>query len=603
LCGLPQQRAWTFRAFPDYFSHLMDESGDRLTGEASTLTASGWALRLGAFSSSPQTSEGTDICAVYSGEKFERPARGILAIVARGVGAGPRAQQAAHEAAHVAIHLLVEGYFGAAATLSVGRAAALALTSANTWMFSQSRMDREHAMRASLAALIFAGRRVGIVNIGDCRVYRLRQGQLTPLTEDHTRPLANGITVLTRSVGGDAELHIDYSEDEPQVSDRYIVLSKGAYAGVAQLTDKLVAQASPDEAATSLAPVRQAGDSEQDATAVVIDVEQIPESNFDELSAAFQNLPLRGAPRDGENWDGFVLGRTLYRSRYTTLKLAHDTVNDREVVLKIPLPSMLHDQVFRAGFLREAWVGATVHSPRIASYIDVRPDRRSSLYLVLPYYHGETLEARLTRPPPISYLDGIGLALKLCAAIQDLAAYQIVHRDLKPDNVLLLSGGEIKLIDLGMAYLPGIDEPDDDRLGGTTRYMAPELFRKVPADQCSEVFSLGVTVYRVFSGGAFPFGQRETVPLQRLRPDLPAWIGECLKKALESDRGKRFQNAGEFAKALEQGLNQANLRTPETPQFAIPSRAWRIAPVRLWQGLALLFAAAFLVTLVLLLRR
>ena len=187
-----------------------------------------------------------------------------MAAVARGVGAGPRAQQAAHEAAHVAIHLLVEGYFGAAATLSVGRAAALALTGANTWMFSQSRMDREHTMRASLAALIFAGRRVGIVNVGDCRVYRLRQGQLTPLTADHTRPLADGMTVLTRSVGGDAELHIDYSEDEPQVSDRYIVLSKGAYSGIVQLTERLVASASPDEVAESLAPAQSINDGGRD---------------------------------------------------------------------------------------------------------------------------------------------------------------------------------------------------------------------------------------------------------------------------------------------------------------------------------------------------
>jgi serine/threonine protein kinase len=167
--------------------------------------------------------------------------------------------------------------------------------------------------------------------------------------------------------------------------------------------------------------------------------------------------------------------------------------------------------------------------------------------------------------------------------------------------VLLLFGGDVKLIDLGMAYLPGVDEPDDDRLGGTTRYMAPELFRKVPADQCSEVFSLGVTIYRLFSGGAFPFGQREALPLQRLRPDLPAWIGACLKRALETDRSKRFQDAAEFAKALEEGLNRANLKLAKVPEVRVPSS--RIAPLRLWQGATLLFAAAFLITLVLLLRR
>jgi hypothetical protein len=463
-------------------------------------------------------------------------------------------------------------------------------------MFSQANIES-----ASLAALIFTGRHVGVLYVGDCRVYRLRSGQLTPLSKDHIRSLPNGTNVLSRTVGGDAELHVDYIEDTPEPSDRYILLTKGADAGIAQLAERLSEPAPPEQAANSLAAGPRAGN--LDATVVVVDVVQLPQASFDELSTSFLHLPLRGAPRDGENWDGFVLKRTLYRSRYTTLKLAYDTVSDREVVLKIPLPAMLHDQVFRAGFLREAWIGAAVHSQRIASYIDVPPERRSSLYLVLPYYRGETLEARLARPPPIPYLEGIGLALKLCGAVQDLALYQVIHRDLKPDNVLLLSGGEIKLIDLGIAYLPGVDEPDDDRLGGTTRYMAPELFRKVPADQRSEVFSLGVTIYRLFSGGAFPFGQRETIPLQRLRPDIPVWVGECLKKALETDPSKRFQDAGEFAKALEQGLNQANLRMPKERPLAAPVRGLGITPIHLWQIATLIFAAAFLVTLILLLRR
>jgi serine/threonine protein kinase len=310
----------------------------------------------------------------------------------------------------------------------------------------------------------------------------------------------------------------------------------------------------------------------------------------------FAKLPIRGVPRDGDNWDGFIIGRTLYRSRYTTLKLARDTIAGRDVVLKIPLSSMLHDQVFRAGFLREAWIGASVHSSRIASYIDISPERRSSLYLVLPYYPGETMEARLVRPPPIPYLEGVGFVLKLCAVVQELASFQVVHRDLKPENVLLLPDGEIKLLDLGLAYLPGVDEPDDDRLGGTTRYMAPELFRKAPVDQCSEVFSLGVTAYRLFSGGPFPYGVRESFPLQRLRPDLPSWLGHCLGRAIEMDREKRFKNAAEFASALENGLSRGEALTTQAVSWGN-----RISPIRIWQGLTLLFATGFLTLLALML--
>jgi serine/threonine protein phosphatase PrpC len=574
-----------------------------MSREASTLTASGWTLTIGTCSSAPNLSDGVgssesgDSYAIYTGDRFERPARGIVVVVARGVGTGPRVR----EAAQIATHTLAEGYFGATPTLGTGRAVSLALTSANGWIFSQSRLDSDRAASAVVTALIFAGRHIGIAHVGDCRVYRLRQHALTPLTEDHVRPLADGAYALTRTVGGDAELHIDYTEDAPERADRYIVLSKGAYAGMpfAELADLLAAAEPPENLACRLTAAPRVQTTSIDATAIVVDIAQLPEATFDELAASFSDLPLRGAPRDGENWDGFVLGRTIYRSRYTTLKLAHDTVNDKDVVLKIPLPSMLHDEVFRAGFLREAWVGATVRSPRIASYIDVPAERRSSLYLVLPYYRGETLEARLVRPPPIAYLDGVGLALKMCAAVQDLAALQIVHRDLKPDNIFLLTDGDIKLLDLGLAYLPGVDEPDDDRLGGTTRYMAPELFRKVPADQCSEVFSLGVTIYRLFSGGAFPYGQREAVPLQKFRPDLPPWLGKCLGKAMATDRRRRFQDAGELAKALEEGLRRGSIASlgdvAPTPRPAIA--------LRIWQGLTFLFAVAFLITLWALLRR
>src|SRR5260370_31277930 len=168
------------------------------------------------------------------------------------------------------------------------------------------------------------------------------------------------------------------------------------------------------------------------------------------MAGAFLRLPIRGAPRDGENWDGFLLGRTLYRSRYTTLKLARYTLGNRDVVLKIPLPSMLHDEVFRAGFLREAWIGATVHSLRIASYIEVPPERRSSLYLVLPYYRGETLEARLSRTDPIAYLEAVGLSLKLYAAVPDAAALQIIPLKRNPANIRLLPDAEIKRLALGL---------------------------------------------------------------------------------------------------------------------------------------------------------
>jgi serine/threonine protein kinase len=236
-----------------------------------------------------------------------------------------------------------------------------------------------------------------------------------------------------------------------------------------------------------------------------------------------------------------------------------------------------------------------VRGNNVARYIDLPPDRRSSLYLVMPYYRGETLEQRLNRPPLMPLPDGVGIALKLCEAVQDLAAIQIVHRDLKPENIMLLPHNEVKLLDLGLAYLPGIDIRDAVKPGGTLRYMAPELLKGVQANARSEVYALAVTIYRMFSGGAYPFGQRENPPLRRLRPDLPGWLGKIIKTSMAADPAERFADAGEMAKALYGGLVSGEQD---------PVRERRFAPtkLRIWQAATIVFAIGFFILLARMLR-
>ena len=393
-----------------------------------------------------------------------------------------------------------------------------------------------------------------------------------------------------RALGADQDIRADFVETAVEAFDRFIIVSHSLYAQQepVRLGQILSLELPPDQLAQrAVAQARDEGAAR--ATALVIDVLSAPQPKFDDVAAAYANLPLRPPPQEGDNWDGFVVGRTLYRSRYTLLKLARDTVDDKEVVLKLPLPSMLQDQVFRAGFLREAWIGATLRSRWTVGYIDLPPERRKSLYLVMPYCRGPTLEERLLAKPPVSFGEGVGIALKLCQAVVDLAALQVVHRDLKPENIILLPDGDIRLLDLGLAYLPGIDDDQGDSLGGTTRYMAPELFKGATAGPRSEVFSLGVTLYRMFSGGEFPFGQREAYPLARHRPDLPRWLGRALAQAIDVDPERRFPGTAALAKALEQGLLRGELE-PAPRKRSLDS-------LLLWRALAVGFALAFLALL------
>ncbi len=561
-----------------------------MTDPNGSLSTGGWTLGVAVETWHPPAEPPREFHGIFLGEDFDCPRRGAVIGVAQGYGP----VGAAHETAQLTTQGFVESYFGARNTLSNARAAGRGLATINSWLFTQGITDPEQPpASASFLALLLFAKQAAVVHVGEVRAYRLRHGEVIPLTFTHLRR-TDRRPLPTRAVGADHDLKVDYTEEEAETGDRYIIVSTGLCEGIAEeRLMSLMEQDQPrDRLAEILVAAREGNAGRPNATAVVVDILNIPEASFDDMSSTFSRLPLRPAPRDGDTVDGFLIQRTLYRSRYTLLKLAHDTLEDREVVIKFPLPAMLQDQVFQAGFMREAWIGASVRSPWVAHYMTLSPERQSRLYLVLPYYRGETLEHRLLRTPPISFADGMGIAFKLCAAVRDLEALQVIHRDLKPENIILLANGDVRLLDLGLAYLPGLDDPDDSRLGGTTRYMAPELFGKTPAGPRSEVFSLGVTIYRMFSGGEFPFGRRESYPLARLRPDIPPWLGMCLKRAIDIDPEQRFANAEAFSKALEEGLLHGAKDGPGGQEWAL----WRNSR-HTWQLLSALLAAALVISL------
>lgn len=543
----------------------MDAASERLTG-------CGWTLAIGTAAPEGGTKATGDFHAIYNGEDLGAPRKGILAVVASAAGAW--------EAAQVAVNGFAEGYYGAGETLSVGRAASQALASINAWLFRQSQTAAGHEMRTALSAVLFVNRRIDIVHAGACAVAVLRGGHLTPLTAERI-----GAPAGTALVGGEASLRIEHFEYDVEAGDRFLLLGAAAAANAGDL-GLAATVADPQDLADRLVQALAQRDP-RGASVMVVDVIAPAHLAYDDIAARFAELPLKKPPREGDLWDGFRIGPTINRGRYTLLKRARDEVENRDVVLKIPLASMLADQVFRAGFLREAWIGTSVHAAGVAKYIALPPERQTGLYLAMPYYRGVTLEQRLSRAPKVGLGEGIGIALKLCAAVAELGRHDIVHRDIKPDNVMLAADGTVVLLDLGLAYLTGLDDAGVDSTGGTTRYMAPELFSGVAANPRSEVFSLAVTIYRMFSGGRYPFGQRERTALSRLRPDLPAWLGKALQQGFAMDPKGRFADAGALAKALEDGLMRGDMRAGgQIGRF--------FTPLRGWQAAALFFAATTL---------
>jgi len=271
-------------------------------------------------------------------------------------------------------------------------------------------------MAATFTALILHNRQACLVHVGDSRLYCLRGNRLERLTNDHTFKNPDMDHVLYRAVGIEQTICIDCTMHALEAHDRFLLCSDGLYASLPEndIRNLLLERRSPESSAEDLTQLAFAQGSQDNITALVVDVLSLPEPNRSALEASIGVLPLLELPTIGQTIDDFTLEKSIASGRYSYLFLAEDLHNQRRVVLKFPHPRVAGDGEYYSAFLREAWIGARVRSPWVSEVIELAPGRQSRLYSVQPYYAGETMEQRIKRSGLITLDTGIGIALRLC---------------------------------------------------------------------------------------------------------------------------------------------------------------------------------------------
>jgi serine/threonine protein phosphatase PrpC len=561
--------------------------------------ASGVKASVGFASETGPRERNEDFAGAVFGFELPQPRRDIVAAIADGIGGA----KGGRVAAETAVRGFLDGFCDLPETMEVRRTAARILNALNGWIQSQGRRDAKLVgMGCTFTALVLRGRVAHVVHVGDTRAYRLRNDRLTCLTSDHVREDGSGRPgILSRALGVETEVRLDYATHQMARHDRFLLCSDGVH-GV--LTDESIADilrerfASEDSARALVTAALESG-SNDNCTTLVLDVVDLPTAESADIGAAIMQLPLIPVPIDGETVDGFVLKVLVSEGRYTRLYGAVDEIEGGEVALKFPKPQVAAVATYRAAFVREAWVGARVHSPWVGRTIELPPGRQSCLYTVMPLYQGELLESRLARPPLLGLEEGRNIAIKLARGAAALHRAGIIHRDIKPDNVILEGDGSLKLIDLGVVRVPGLEDFPPEDIPGTTAYMAPEMFAGEPGNEATDIYALGVTMFRAFTG-EFPYDNPDATSRPRrdrpqafsdLRPDLPAWLQDALGRAIAADPAKRFQDMMEFSFEMEAGP----ARAPVTERR--PLTLYERAPVRFWQGVAALLALALLFSL------
>jgi len=523
-----------------------------------------------------------DFAGAVFGMELPKPRRDIIAAIADGIGGA----KGGRVAAETAVRGFLDGFCDLPETMEVGRAGATVLNALNSWIFSQGRRDNKlSGMGCTFTAVVLRGRIAHLLHVGDTRAYRLRGDRLTCLTTDHVREDAGGRSnILTRALGVETEVRLDYAAHPVALHDRFLLCTDGVHGvlSVETMADILRARSASEDSARALVTSALESGGTDNCTALVLDIVALPSADSATVGADILQLPLIPVPIDGQTVDGFVLKVLISDGRYTRLFGAMDEVEGGEVALKFPKPQVAAAATYHAAFVREAWVGARVNSPWIGRL-----------------YQGELLSTRLARRPLVGLEEGRNIAIKLARGVAALHRAGIIHRDIKPDNVILESEGSLKLIDLGVVRVPGLEDFPPEDIPGTMAYMAPEMFAGEPGNEATDIYALGVTMFRAFTG-EFPYGNLDAVsrprrsrpvPLAELRPDLPAWLQAALGRAVANDPAERFRDVMEFAIEMEAGPSRAPtaVRRPQT--------LYERSPLRFWQGVAALLALALLLSL------
>ncbi|HVH82378.1 MAG TPA: protein kinase [Stellaceae bacterium] len=554
---------------------------------------------LGFASKAGPRPDNQDFAGALIGWELPDPRQEVVAAIADGIGGA----KGGRIAAETAVRGFLDGFCDLPQTMEVQRAGARIVASLNGWINSMGRQDPSlTGLGCTFTAVVLRGRVAHVLHVGDTRAYRLSGDRLMRLTSDHVRQTGAGRShTLLRALGVEPEVRLDYATQPIALHDRFLLCSDGVHGFLQdeEIADFLRDRSAPEDTANALVTAALRADSIDNCTALVMDVVALPSAGSGDISASVLQLPVAPVPSGGEMIDGFVLKALISDGRYTRLFAAEDEVEGGDVAIKFPKPQLASVEAYRAAFVREAWVGARVHHPSIGRVIELPPGRQTCLYTVMPLYQGELLEARLARSPRIGLEEGRNIAIRLARAAAALHRAGIIHRDIKPDNVILESGGSLKLIDLGVVRVPGLEEFPPEEVPGTLAYMAPEMADGEPGNEATDIYALGVTLFRAFTG-EYPYANADAVSPPRrsrpqsfstLRPDLPAWLDATLGRAIALDPARRFNDVAEFALEMEAGPARA------ATGIGRPRTLYERAPVLVWQGISALLALALLASL------
>jgi serine/threonine protein phosphatase PrpC len=527
--------------------------------------------------------------------------KGIAVVLADGISTSNVSQLASQSA----VRVFLEDYFCTSPAWSVKKSAQTVLMAVNSWLYAQTqqspyRYDKDRGYVCTLSALVLKSNTAHLFHAGDARIHRLRDGEFEQLTNDHRVWVSSEQSYLSRALGIQSHLDIDYRSLRVEQGDVYIFATDGVheFANARTMINAIKDHgADLDVAAEVIAREALERGSQDNLTTLVLRVDQLPDRTAKEVHRQLTELPFAPELAPRMVFDGFTIVRELHASSRSHVFLATHEAAGGPVVIKTLATEMQADPAHVDRFLMEEWVAQRVGNAHVVKAAG-RGIRRNFLYTVTEFIEGQTLHQWLIDHPKPSMETVRGIVEQVANGLLAFHRLEMLHQDLRPQNVMIDATGTVKLIDFGSTRVAGISEIDSpvDRgeMLGTLQYTAPEYFLGESGTTRSDLFSLAVITYQLLSG-RLPFGAE--VPKARTRAaqrqlkyqsvldderEIPAWIDEVLRKATHPDPLKRHEELSEFVYDLRHPSDRylSRVRAPLLERN----------PVAFWRGVSLILA-------------
>ncbi len=532
--------------------------------------------------------------------------KGIAAAIADGMSSS----EGGKEASQVSVTGFLTDYFSTPESWTVKTSAQRVLGALNRWLYSQGqvRHDSARGMVTTFSGMVLKSSTAHIFHVGDSRIYRQRQGELELLTRDHRVWVSKEREFLSRAMGIDASIDIDYRSIGVEQDDIFLFTTDGI---TGHITDhriqELLNEHGNNLQACSSALLAESlhNGSTDNVTCQLLRVLSLPLETEDDIYQKINELPYPPDLSPGMKIDGYEILRELHASRRSEVFLAVDQQSGDRIILKTPSVNYRDDAEYLDGFLHEEWVGRRIKNIHVLKVLE--PKRRRFLYNISEYVEGQSLRQWIDDHPQTHINTAREYLQQIADGLRAFHRLEMVHQDLKPDNILIDKNGTLKIIDFGSTRVAGASEIcsklDKEIPQGTINYTAPECVQGFGCSNRSDMFSFGVIAYELLTGH-LPYGDSDKPrPANKLKyiscreynDQLASWVDGALRKAVHPDPKNRYEVMTEFL----HDLTKPNEKYVDSASQPLLERN----PLLFWKGLSGLLVAVCLYLLFLLARK